>query len=151
MPDHVEEAETQNGEWKGTAALDDPQFGTADDVFGLDRERFGRVIAFSIYGGGEAEVGLSMSATAYVLSRGLEGKSADELLAAARNGEEIRVVRVDGVKATAEDVLSKFKRFMIVALPPWVVDDNVRLRIDSTVDFASEDEEQWQRQEDDQD
>lgn len=135
MPDYVEEAETQNGEWKGTAAFDDPQFGVADDVFELDRERFGRVIAFSISGGGEAE-GLSMSATAYVLSAGLAGKSADELLAAARRGEEIRVVRVRGVKATAEDVLSKFKRFEIVALPPWVIDENIRLRIDSTVELA---------------
>jgi hypothetical protein len=123
-------------EWKGTAAFDDPQFGEADDVFDLDRKRFGRLIGFSISGGEEAQVGLSMSATAYVLSAGLADKSADELLAAARKGEEIRVVRVRGVKATAEDVLSKFKRFEIVALPPWVVDEKIRLRIDSTVDLA---------------
>jgi hypothetical protein len=98
------------------------------------------VIGFSIDGGGEAQVGLSMRATAYVLSAGLAGQSADELLAAARRGEEIRVVQVRGIKATAEDVLSKFKRFEIVALPPWVIDENVRLRIDSTVDLAWEEE-----------
>jgi len=136
MPDYVKDAETQNGEWKGTAAFDDPLFGVADDVFDLDRKRFGRVIGFSIFGGGEAQVGLSMSATAYVLSAGLADKSADELLAAARKGEEIRVVQVRGLKATAEDVLSKFKRFEIVALPSWVVDEDIRLRIDSTADLA---------------
>jgi hypothetical protein len=121
-------------------AFDNPQFGVADDVFDLDRKRFGRVIGFSIDGGGEAQVGLSMRATAYVLSAALAGQSADELLAAARRSEEIRVVQVRGIKATAEDVLSKFKRFEIVALPPWVIDENVRLRIDSTVDLAWEEE-----------
>lgn len=90
-----------------------------------------------------------MSATAYVLSAGLAGKSADELLADARKGEEIRVVQVHGLKATAEDVLSKFKRFMIVALPPWVIDEDIRLRIDSTVDLGEEEEDERQRQEDD--
>jgi hypothetical protein len=145
MPDYVEDAETQNGEWKGTAAFDGPQFGVADDVFDLDRKRFGRVIGFSIFGGGEAQVGLSMSATAYVLSAGLADKSADELLAAARRGEEIRVVQVHGVKATAGDVLSKFKRFEIVALPSWVIDEDIRLRIDSTVELAWEEEEERER------
>ena len=145
MPDYVEDAETQNGEWKGTAAFDNPQFGVAGDVFDLDRARFGRVIGFSIDGGGEAQVGLSMSATAYVLSAGLADKSADELLAAARRGEEIRVVQVHGVKATAEDVLSKFKRFEIVALPSWVIDEDIRLRIDSTVHLALEEEEEQER------
>ena len=149
MPDYVEDAETQNGAWKGTAAFDDPQFGVADDVFDLDRKRFGRVIGFSIDGGGEAQVGLSMSATAYVLSAGLADKSADELLADVRNGEEIRVVQVHGLKATAEDVLSKFKRFKIVALPSWVIDEDVRLRIDSTVELGKEEEDERQRQEDD--
>ena len=143
---YVEEAETQYTEWKGTAALDDPQFGTADDVFSLDRHRFGHVVAFSIHGGGEANVGLSMNATVYVLDPSLEGKRAEELADA--NGE-VPVVRIYGVKATAEDVLSKFKRFQIEARPQWMVDEGIRLRIDSTVDLGEEEEDERQRREDD--
>jgi hypothetical protein len=144
---YVEEAETQYNEWKGTAALDDPQLGTADDVFGLDPERFGHAVAFSIHGGSEAGVGLSMNATVYVLDPSLEGERAEELTDA--NGE-VPVVRIYGVKATAEDVLSKFKRFKIEARPHWMVDRGIRLRIERTVDLGEEKEDERQRQEDDE-
>lgn len=50
----VEEAETQYTEWKGTVAMDGPHDGVPTDAFGIDRERFGGVVAFSMFGGGEA-------------------------------------------------------------------------------------------------
>lgn len=151
---YVEEAETQYTGWKGTVALDGPQTGTLDDAFGLDRERWGQVVAFSLFGGlGK----LDFRATAYVVDpsqdspkpSGMTGGEALQAVADANDGE-IPVVRLEYTKATVEDVLRACKQFHIVALPAWFVDSGQRMRIERTVNLGEEEEDERQRQEDDE-
>jgi hypothetical protein len=140
---YVEEAETQHVDWKGTAALDEPQTGTLNDVFGLDRERWGSVVAFSLFGGlGE----LDFRATAYVVEPSqmpkASGRTGGETLQAVAdaNDGEIPVVRLEYTKATVEDVLRTVKQFHIVALPAWLVGSGQRMRIERTVNLGEEEE-----------
>jgi len=142
---YVEPAETQYTDWKGTVALDEPHAGTSDDVFGLDPERWGRVVAFSLFGGGGE---LDFRATAYVVepsqvveASGRTGGEALQAVADANDGE-IPVVQLEYTKATVEDVLRTFKQFDIVALPAWFVDSGQRMRIERTVNLGEEEEDE---------
>jgi hypothetical protein len=70
-----------------------------------------------------------MRATAYVLDPS-ENRSLPEIAAA--NDGVIPVIELQGVPATAEHILSTFKRFKIVALPSHVLEPGQRFRIDRT-------------------
>ena len=137
---YVGEAETQHTQWKGTVALDEPPTGTFDDI---DRERWGQVVAFSLFGGlGK----LDSRATAYVVEpsqmpEASERTGGETLQAVAdANDGEIPVVRLEYTKATVEYILRTFRQFHIVVQPAWLADSGQRLRIDRSINLGEEEE-----------
>jgi len=132
---YVEPAETQYTNWKGTVSFDDPHLGSPGDVFGFDRERFGPMIAFSLFGGlGK----LDFRATVYTLADWPASKDKKLEEIAAANDGEIPVVRVEYVEADVEKVMRSFKQFHIVAQPAGL---RRPLRVDRIVNLGEEEEE----------